>query len=219
VEGLVTEATYPAPKRRPVAPAAGVTAGALAIMVAFTAAHEGEVRQTYVDHIGAGGAVLSYCYGETKGAVAGRTYTHEECLAQLQASARTHFQEVAKCLPAGLPDLTAAAFGDGGYNLGSPTFCKSSMSRKALAGDLPGACDAFLLYVYSNGKDCRLKASNCAGIVNRRRDERALCLSGLAAPVTTTVVAPPVAVPPPAPHQTWLQRLAARFMQKKAAHQ
>jgi lysozyme len=220
VEALVTEATYPAPKRRPVAPAAGVTAAALAIMVAFTAAHEGEVRQTYVDHVGAGGAVLSYCYGETSGAVAGKTYTHEQCLAQLQASAREHFEDVAKCLPASLPDATAAAFGDGGYNLGSPTFCKSSMSSKALAGDLPGACDAFLLYVKSNGKDCRLAASKCGGIITRRHDERELCRSGLvevavavvATPVPAVAVAPaPQSLAPPAPRQNWLQRLLARF--------
>jgi len=198
--------TYPPPaSNRKIAPAAGVTAGALAIMVAFTAAHEGEVRHTYVDHIGKGGAVLSYCYGETAGAIAGRTFTHEECLAQLQASAAAHAKDVVKCLPAGLPDSAAAAFYDAGYNLGAPTFCKSSMSRKALAGDLPGACDALLLYVYSNGKDCRLKASNCAGIVARRKDERALCLSGLSAsPVA--LPPPPEAVPTPEPkkeHPSW----------------
>ena len=198
--------TYPPPSpNRKAAPAAGVTAAALAIMVAFTAAHEGEVRHTYVDHIGKGGAVLSACYGETSAnvAVAGRTFTHEECLAQLQASAAAHAKDVVKCLPAGLPDSAAAAFYDAGYNLGAPTFCKSSMSRKALAGDLPGACDALLLYVYSNGKDCRLKASNCAGIVARRKDERTLCLSGLAAPS-----APPPAQAPPTPepkkeHPSW----------------
>ena len=183
--------------------AAGVTAGALALACSVIAAHEGEVRHTYVDHIGKGGAVLSYCYGETAGAVAGRTYTHEECQAQLRASALVHAQGVAKCLPSGLPDATAAAFYDAGYNLGAPTFCKSSMSRKALAGDVAGACDALLLYVYSNGKDCRLKASNCAGIAQRRNDERDLCLKGLVAPAQAAPA--PTAQPqePQKEHPSW----------------
>lgn len=170
---------------------AGVTAGAMAIMLAFTSVREGEVRRTYVDHQGKGGAVLSYCYGETKGAIAGATYSHEECLAQLRVSALAHAQEVQACLPAGLPDQTAAAFYDMGYNLGTGAFCKSSMSRKALAGDLPGACDAILKYVYSNGKDCRLSGSNCGGIVKRRNDERALCLKGLSAPAAVPAAPPP----------------------------
>ena len=185
--------TYAPPKRRPVAPAAGVTAGALAIMVAFTAAHEGEVRHTYVDHIGRG-EPLTYCYGETVGAVAGKTYTHEECLAALHKSALKHAQLVAPCLPAGLPDETAAGFYDIGYNvLGSTSaFCKSSMSRKALAGDLAGACDALLLYNKSKGVDCGPRKSGCYGVWARRLDEHALCLKGLTAQA-------PAPAPPPAP--------------------
>lgn len=66
-----------------------------------------------------------------------------------------------------------------GYNMGATTFCRSSMSRKAKAGDLRGACKALGLYVFSGGKDCRLKASNCGGIVKRRQDEIALCERGL----------------------------------------
>lgn len=190
----MSEAVKPAPKLA--SRAAGVTAGALAIMVGFTAVREGEVRHTYVDHVGKGGAVLTYCYGETAGAVAGKTYTHDECLTQLRASALTHAQEVAKCLPAAMPDASAAAFYDAGYNMGGPTFCKSSMSRDALAGRLPQACDDLLKYVYANGKDCRLGASNCSGIVKRRQDERALCRQGLQPVPAVSEQAQPVAARP-----------------------
>jgi lysozyme len=155
-----------------------VAAGALALMVAFTAPHEGEVRRTYVDMLGKGHP-LSYCYGETAGAVAGKTYTHSECLEALRVSAMDHAQDVAKCLPAGLPDSTAAAFYDFGYNAGAPTFCRSSMARKAKVDDLRGACAALSLYVFTNGKDCRIAANRCGGIVRRRMAERELCLEGL----------------------------------------
>ena len=170
-------ATYSPPRTG--APArAGVTAGALAILCALAATHEGEVRHAYVDNLGRG-QPLAACYGETSGIIAGKTYTHAECLQMLQASALKHAAEVAKCLPPGLPDSAAAAFYDIGYNMGGPKFCASSMSRKALAGDLSSACNAIGAYVWTNGKDCRIAANRCGGIVRRRNDEIALCRKGL----------------------------------------
>lgn len=162
----------------PAGPRAGKLAGgaaALALAVALIAGREGEVRHTYADINGK----LTYCFGSTAGAAAGRTYTHEQCLAALQHDAQGHAAEVAHCLPAALPDQTRAAFISAGYNMGAPTFCRSSMSRKAVAGDLPGACAALSLYVFSGGKDCRLAASRCGGIVRRRVAERELCEKGL----------------------------------------
>lgn len=176
--------TY-APDHRPqalvkakVGKASGVTAAALAIACAMIAQHEGLVRTTYVDRLGKG-QPLTACYGSTVGVVAGKTYSRAECQAMLLRDARKHAEEVQRYLPPGLPDKTAAAFYDFGYNVGAETFRKSSVSRKALAGDLVGACKAIGLYRYSNGKDCRLAASRCGGIVKRRNDEIALCLEGL----------------------------------------
>lgn len=68
-----------------------------------------------------------------------------------------------------MPLSRQVAFLDGAYNLGSRTICKSSMVRKLNAGDLRGACDAFMLYDRANGKVIR-------GLQKRRADERALCL-------------------------------------------
>lgn len=167
--------TYTPPPKNRVSPAAGVGAAALALACALIAGHEGEVRHTYADINGK----LTYCYGSTAGAIKGHGYTHADCLAALQRDAATHAGEVAACLPAKLPDQTAAAFYSAGYNMGAPVFCRSSMSRKALAGDLKGACNALGLYVFSGGKDCRIKANKCGGIVARRTDERTLCLKGL----------------------------------------
>ena len=61
-------------------------AGAIAIATALVAAAEGLVTSTYPDV----GGVPTYCYGETKGAEWGKTYTKEQCdeklAAQLQKS-------------------------------------------------------------------------------------------------------------------------------------
>jgi lysozyme len=50
------------------------------------------------------------------------------------------------------------------------------MSRRALAGDLRGACDALLMWTKARGNG-RLVVVR--GLVNRRNAERALCLRGL----------------------------------------
>lgn len=155
------------------------TAGALALATAFVATHEGEVRRTYVDYIGKGGAVLTYCYGATEGARIGQTFTHEQCVASLRTQLGKHAQEAQDCLTRRVPDASAAAFYSLAYNIGAPAFCRSSVVRKANAGDLAGACRAVGLYVYSNGRDCRNPASRCSGIVTRRAQEVALCMRGL----------------------------------------
>ena len=46
------------------------------------------------------------------------------------------------------------------------------MSRRAMAGDLPGACDALLMWNKAGGKVVK-------GLTKRREAERALCLDGL----------------------------------------
>lgn len=160
--------------------AAGVTAGALALACAMIASFEGLESTTYVDKLGKG-QPLTACYGSTIGVVWGRTYSDEECRQMLLRDARQHAEAIRPYLPPYLPDKTAAAFYDFGYNLfgSGPEFAKTSVSRKALAGDLPGACRAMGLYVYANKKDCRIKANRCGGIIRRRAAEVSLCLEGL----------------------------------------
>ena len=158
--------------------AAGVTAAALALACALIAGHEGKVNTTYIDALGRG-KPLTYCYGSTVGAVAGKRYTEEQCEQALYRDARQHANDILPYLPPRLPDRTAAAFYDFGYNVGAETFRRSSVSRKALAGDLAGACRAMGLYVFTQGKDCRIAANRCGGIIKRRNAEVALCLSGL----------------------------------------
>jgi lysozyme len=157
---------------------AGVSAAALALACGLIASFEGEVRIPYIDSLGKG-KPLTVCYGSTINVVPTRTYTAEECQQMLYRDARSHAHEVQAYLPANLPDQTAAAFYDFGYNVGTTTFARSSIVRKAQAGDLVGACNAISLYTYTNGKDCRIAANRCSGIVRRRNAEVSLCLKGL----------------------------------------
>lgn len=157
---------------------AGVSAAALAIMVSFTAVHEGEVRIPYIDSLGRG-KPITVCYGSTHNVKVGHVYTHQECLDALKVEGERHAEDVQRCLPGGLPDNTAASLYDFGYNVGATAFCKSSVSKLALAGDTKTACYAMGKFVWSGGKDCRIKANKCSGIVIRRADEIALCLKGL----------------------------------------
>lgn len=156
----------------------GGSAAALALACAFIGDHEGERTRTYRDINGK----LTYCYGSTAGAVAGKVYTHGECLDALRADAARHAQDVGRWLPPAeqMPGTTWAALVSVGYNMGGgPAFGRSSMVREAKARHWAKACDAIGLYVWSGGKDCRIKANRCGGIVQRRRDEIELCKSGL----------------------------------------
>ncbi len=64
------------------------------------------------------------------------------------------------------------------FNLGAGNFRRSTLLRKFNAADRVGACNEYLRWVYVSGKNCRLKASNCSGIVTRREIERNICLNG-----------------------------------------
>lgn len=153
-----------APKRT----AAAGAAGAIAIAVAFIGPWEGRELRAYRDIVG----VPTICYGETRGVQMGDTATAEECTTMLAKGVAEFAAGIAPCLPATLPDKTRAAFISAAYNIGVGAFCGSSMSKRAKAGDLPGACDALTMWNKAGGKVVK-------GLVNRRAAERALCLEGL----------------------------------------
>jgi len=146
-----------------------VGALAAASLYVFTPAQEGRVFKTYRDI----GGVLTYCDGATESAQAGKIYTPAECDAQLDRDLERHAAGIAKCIP--LERLTAGqkvAFVDAAFNIGVPAFCGSSMARRINAGDVPGACDALLMWNRAGGKEV-------LGLTRRRQRERELCLKGL----------------------------------------
>lgn len=133
---------------------------------------EGWVNIAYPDPA-IGPALATACAGVTEGVILGHRYTDAECEGMVAQALVKHGLQIAPCLPDELPVKTRAAFMSAAYNIGVSNFCHSSMSRKALAGDLPGACGALSLWTKAGGREL-------AGLVRRRADEKALCLEGLA---------------------------------------
>lgn len=145
----------------------GVTA--TAALLVLTPRFEGTRLTTYRDL----GGVLTYCTGATENAMWGKTYTPEQCRAQLERDLERHADGVARCIP--LKRLTSGqrvAFVDAAYNIGVPAFCGSTMARRINAGDIVGACNALLMWNKVGGKEVR-------GLTRRRHAERELCLKGL----------------------------------------
>lgn len=112
------------------------------------------------------------CYGHTRGVKRGDVATPEQCVRWAAEDARAHGLDIAKCVHVKVPHQSAVAFVSFAYNVGSTNFCRSGLVRKLNAGDLRGACDELPKWIYGAGKVM-------PGLVRRRADERALCLSGL----------------------------------------
>lgn len=141
--------------------------GIVAICIACIAPAEGLRRVAYSDPVG----IPTICFGETKGVKLGDRASAQECKDMLADRVANDFiPGVERCISRPMPDKRKAAFVSMAYNVGVETFCKSSIARKYNAGDVQGACDAMLLYVKAGG-------ITLPGLVKRREQERALCLS------------------------------------------
>lgn len=143
-------------------------AGSLAIGV--IGGFEGLRTKAYRDVVG----IPTVCFGETRGVKMGDQYTVEECKAML-GDALVEFEHgIRGCLnkPDSIPDKTYVAMLSLAYNIGQRAFCQSTVARKANQGDLVGACNAFTAWNKAGGRVVQ-------GLVNRRADEKAMCLDGL----------------------------------------
>lgn len=149
---------------------AGILAAA-AVAIPVIATYEGSEPVGYPDP-GVGVALPTACTGHTGGVVIGRRYTEAQCSAWLAEDAVKHGLDIGACLPASLPIDTHAAFISFGFNVGAAKFCSSTLSRKARAGDLAGACAELSKWTYAGGRQL-------TGLVRRRKAERALCERGL----------------------------------------
>lgn len=148
---------------------AAVSAAALALVAGF----EGLRHRPYDDT----GGVPTVCYGYTHN-VEQRWYSQQECdsllLSELKAAGAVVHRMVGP-----LPQPTFDAMSSFVYNVGAGNFQRSTMARRLKAGDIKGACDQLLRWVYVAGKDCRDPGNNCRGIVLRRQAEYSLCMQGV----------------------------------------
>ena len=149
----------------------GAVAAALALAVPFAVPmiskweSGGRARlEPYRDPVG----IWTVCDGETR--VPMRRYSEAECRAMTEAATREFGREVLACTPgiAGRPRLLAAAVVFA-YNVGSAAYCRSGVARAFREGRFVAGCDALLQWKYAGGR-------MLPGLLNRRRDERRLCL-------------------------------------------
>lgn len=138
------------------------------IAVMCVSGFEGLRQVAYNDPVG----IPTICFGETKGVKLGQKATVEECKAMLAESLERADQAVMLCTKVPLPDKRRAALVSFTYNVGGTAYCKSTLLRKLNAGDTVGACDELLRWVTARGV-------TLPGLVNRREQERALCMAGL----------------------------------------
>lgn len=154
------------------------TAAALTLAIPHVSKWEGIWLTAKVDTIGTGQPV-TYCYGQTDefGKVkVGTKFTVEQCKQMLLLSLPKYNERISPCITVPISDMTRAAFISIAYNAGSGAVCKSSFLAKFNAGDERGACEAIKTW-YIRARGVVVK-----GLINRRRDESALCFAGLKQP-------------------------------------
>ena len=148
----------------------GVVGLVMALVVPLVGQWEGVRTQAYRDAIG----VWTVCAGETKGVKAGDSYTTDECSDMLEVRVFEFYSGVAACVPTfkDAPVEVQAAVTSWAYNVGLGAACKSTLARRLRARDWREACNQLPRWNRAGGRIWQ-------GLINRRADERGLCLSGL----------------------------------------
>jgi lysozyme len=156
----------PPASKKTIAGVMGSVALAAALMAGLTTL-EGKRNVGYRDIVG----IPTNCRGNTRDVIVGKRYSDAECDRIDEGQAIAHAEQVKACTPRvtgyQLEAATLLA-----YNIGGPTYCRSTIARRFNAGDLRGGCDAFRAYNRAGGRVVR-------GLVNRREFERSICLKGL----------------------------------------
>lgn len=147
-------------------------AAMMAAAVALVGSWEGLRTVAYPDRLANG--IPTVCFGETRGVKLGDSYTVEQCQVMLGQGLIDFEAGMRRCLarPDAIPDKPYVAFLSLSYNIGTGAFCRSTVARRANAGDIRGACNAIPMWTRAGGRVVQ-------GLVNRRADEQRLCLEGV----------------------------------------
>ena len=141
---------------------------ALSTAITFIGDWEGLRTEAYRDVVG----IWTVCYGETKGVQPGDSYSKAECDAMLAREIVAYEAQLDRCLKHPVPIGMKIALVSWTYNVGAGAACKSTLVRKANAGDLKGACNELPRWNRGGGRVIR-------GLSNRRGAERAMCHQAL----------------------------------------
>lgn len=142
---------------------------ALATSGMFIAKHEGLILGSHPDPVG----IVTSCYGHTGPELKlGQKFSEDQCLEQLAKDLSKHNTEMMKHVKVQLSAGEHAAYLSFTYNVGVGNFKSSTLLKKLNAGKREEACNQLSRWVFAKGKKFR-------GLVNRRQQEKELCLSGL----------------------------------------
>lgn len=157
----------------PVKKATGAAGAVLIATAAFVGPWEGLRTDAYLDRI-ASPPVWTVCYGETKGVGPGDSYTATECQDMLAQSLKGYRDGLTACIPSlpAQPQGVQVALTSWTYNVGIGAACRSTLAKRANAGDWRAACTELLKWDKAGGKVIR-------GLTNRRQAEYRLCTSSL----------------------------------------
>lgn len=155
----------------------GAVIAASAAGLAFIQSNEHTVYKAYPDPV-AGWHVPTICAGHTAGVRLGDVASPEQCWAMLQFDANAAGRALSNCITVEVTQNQADALIDLAHTTGPAAVCRSSIARKLNQGDVIGAADVFPEFYKAGGKDCRIRANGCYGVVTRRAAERDLFLKG-----------------------------------------
>ena len=156
---------------------AAAISAAMILAVPFICTHEGESLQSYADVAG----VWTICNGITAGIKPGMTETKEQCSEAEQTTIGQFMAGVSALITVPVSAPTLAAHTSFAYNIGIAGYKRSSALRLTNAGQIAQGCDSMMIWHTAGGKDCSKPENGCTGIVTRRKDEIALCKSGIGA--------------------------------------
>lgn len=131
--------------------------------------HEGMRKVAYVDPVG----VVTVCAGHTKTAKLGQAKTEAECAALLRQDVKHAERAVRRLVTAPVTQVQFDALVSLTFNIGETAFAKSTLLRKANAGDCWGAGREFSRWAKAGGREL-------PGLVKRRAAERTLWETGCA---------------------------------------
>lgn len=142
-----------------------LSVGALVSAMVLIGGFEGYRQTAYRDAVG----IPTACFGTTSGVRMGQTYAPEECAGLLVRDV-IEASRVLDCVTVPLTDGQQTALTSWAYNVGVQAACRSTLVKKANAGEPPQVwCEELMRWVYAGGK-------KLAGLERRRSEERALCL-------------------------------------------
>ena len=137
--------------------------------ISLIKSHEG-LRYTAYPDPGTGGVPWTICYGHTKDVRPGQTATQAQCDRYLREDLAEAEYTLKGTTRVALTQGEYNAYVSFIFNAGASNWRSSSMLRLLNQGDRVAACNQFPRWVYANKR--KLK-----GLVTRRYEEQALCLS------------------------------------------